>query len=286
MQGHNGTMQRDVQVTLLGALACAVAAVLLQGAARWVLWSFCGVLAAWAIILLLTKPRRESPLVSINNAPVVTQTNEQKQVAKQRQENEQTTEITFPRYVKAQLRPKYFKSTQPFKVSFLTFNGQESDDNSPHEPKLSFTTSLEKTNIVALLLAIYNDPTKSQVAAEWVRGHLVFKDQVTGQDFSVSASPWMDADSHSVQIPRGDTKHLLIVACNQEQQRPIAIQDNRETSRSIEDGIDPFKPVYLPKRLQTVEVHLIWGGDDQFNVKFPYELDLTQCEQWFKKVYE
>ena len=47
---------RQVAVSIIGAFACAVAALLLQGATRWFLWALFGVLILSAVYLVIAKP--------------------------------------------------------------------------------------------------------------------------------------------------------------------------------------------------------------------------------------
>jgi hypothetical protein len=60
LQADNVTMQRwQVQVTILGAAACAVVSALLQGAPRWILVSVAALLVAWAVFLVIKRPTYE-----------------------------------------------------------------------------------------------------------------------------------------------------------------------------------------------------------------------------------
>ncbi len=259
----------QVQVTLVGAGVCALLSVLLQGATRWTLIGSAVLLAIWTLYLFIKKPKdaKQYPssiptpsLVSIkiDNSPVITQT----------QSNPQTQSVTHDASAPQILNPRHEKAELKFKPivrKFLTLDHH------------GFHTTDEVTGLIGVLIPIYNHPTASKVDARYIRAHLVFKDSKTGNELSIAGAPWIDGGYRLISLERGETGKIIAVVFNKNTpEKPAALDDRNDDPRV--DSENRFEPHQLPYCKQLIEIHLIWGGDGQFNIMHNIELDLENVE--------
>ena len=172
-------------MTLVGAGVCALLSVLLQGVTRWTLIASAVLLAIWTLYLFIKKPNDEKPYpssvptpslvsIKIDNSPAITQT----------QSNPQTQSVTHDASAPRILNRRYEKAELKFKPivrKSLTFDHH------------GFHTTDEATELIGVLIPIYNHPTASNVDAQYIRAHLVFKDSKTGNELPIAGAPWIDS---------------------------------------------------------------------------------------------
>lgn len=146
----------------------------------------------------------------------------------------------------------------------------------------AFRQSHTRAVAAGILLPFYNNPAKSKVEAEFVRAHAIFRDSETREEVAIDAAFWMEQEYHYINLRRGTQGDVLLVVYKVNESEMVVMQDNRSDYRVWEKtGFNCAAIYQLGKREYAVEIHLIWGGDDQFSEVYTLPLDLRNPEELF-----
>jgi hypothetical protein len=270
-------MQRQVQVSILGACICAVLSVVLQGAARWTLLSICGVLAVWAMILLVTKPKEDK-----TPPPQLPQPMSQKQ--EMNNSGNAKIEQHFHGYPPAPITspaPKQKERRELPRLEFIEAKMIYADHGNYGE-----LVETDAYGAHRALVAIFRNPLgkvgSKNLTAYGVSAHLTFENDA-GKKLNVAAA-WIGEKVQSATFAAGKSHQLVVAIRDATKGAPCALENPNSyfpitmtwtAYRRALQNLRSLHPIELIKDCNKVTIELAGGDDDVtlYSAAFGFQVD-------------